>query len=526
MLKASKSGGKPLLLLLLASCGGGGGGGGMTAPTTYSVGGSVTGLSAAGLSLANGSDSVAVGAGQSSFTFPTQLTTGKTYSVTIKTQPSGELCYVTNGSGTVAAINVSNVAVTCGAHNFWLVVSGSDIALNGTGSGGVRGVAAATNLPASRQDGGTWADGSGNLWLFGGGTDAFPNSTTDELNDLWRYSIATGEWTWISGADKADGTAVYGTKGVAGAANSPGVRSQPDTWTDLSGNLWMFGGDEGGSPMDELWMFSPSSGEWTWVGGSQAANVAPTYGTKGVASPANDPGWRMASVTWTDASGNLWLFGGAGGAAVNTLLADLWMYSPSSAQWIWVSGSSTPNDPGVYGTQGVAAAGNYPPARWSAVGRVDASGNLWLFGGAGTYNFETVTDAALNDLWEFSPTTGLWTWQAGTQGVLNPTPPSEPYQILPVPLWIDANNAVWQYGSATEEPTIGVAYETGFSRFDPATGQWSNLSSPALQPAGRTNAMTWIDAQGRFWMFGGSMSGNFVDGFAGGAYGGLWEYLP
>jgi len=116
MLKTLKSGGTPLLLLVLASCGGSGGGGDMPAPTTYSVGGSITGLSAAGLVLANGSDSVAVGTGQSSFTLPTRLTNGTAYYVIVKTQPSGELCYVTSDSGTVTAMNVSNVAVTCGAH--------------------------------------------------------------------------------------------------------------------------------------------------------------------------------------------------------------------------------------------------------------------------------------------------------------------------------------------------------------------------------------------------------------------------
>lgn len=196
-----------------------------------------------------------------------------------------------SGGSTTASITMTVIA-----HNFWILVSGSDATLNGAGSSGTRGVAAPSNQPASRQDAGTWTDTSGNLWLFGGESYAFTNSTTGELNDLWKFSIATGEWTWISGTDQPGGTTVYGTRGTAAAANTPGGRSQPLTWTDSSGNLWMFGGTGLDGCLDELWMFSPSSGEWTWVGGSQAANIAPTYGTQGVTSATNDPGGRAGGL--------------------------------------------------------------------------------------------------------------------------------------------------------------------------------------------------------------------------------------
>ena len=44
---------------------------------------------------------------------------------------------------------------------------------------------------------------------------------------------------------------------------------------------------------------------------------------------------------------------------------------------------STPNAAGVYGTQGTAAAGNVPGARMGGSAWLDASGNVWLFGGLG-----------------------------------------------------------------------------------------------------------------------------------------------
>ena len=80
----------------------------------YSVGGSVSGLTGTGLALQNnGADTLAVAAAATDFTFATELPDLATYAVTVSTQPSGQTCEVTNGSGTIAAADVTNVAVTC-----------------------------------------------------------------------------------------------------------------------------------------------------------------------------------------------------------------------------------------------------------------------------------------------------------------------------------------------------------------------------------------------------------------------------
>ena len=47
------------------------------------------------------------------------------------------------------------------------------------------------------------------------------------------------------------------------------------------------------------------------MSGSDSRHQENVYGTKGVAAPANVPGGRWGGQTWTDDSGNLWLFGGA-----------------------------------------------------------------------------------------------------------------------------------------------------------------------------------------------------------------------
>lgn len=82
---------------------------------TYTVGGSITGLTSSGLVLINGSDVLTVAANAASFTMPTGAASGSTYAVTVQTQPSGQLCTVGNGSGTVAGSDVNSVQVNCGA---------------------------------------------------------------------------------------------------------------------------------------------------------------------------------------------------------------------------------------------------------------------------------------------------------------------------------------------------------------------------------------------------------------------------
>ena len=78
----------------------------------YLVGGTVSGLSGTVGLLNNGGDALSVSS-NGGFDFLTPLGDGESYDVTVGTQPTGQTCDVTSGTGTIAAADVTDVSVTC-----------------------------------------------------------------------------------------------------------------------------------------------------------------------------------------------------------------------------------------------------------------------------------------------------------------------------------------------------------------------------------------------------------------------------
>jgi N-acetylneuraminic acid mutarotase len=207
--------------------------------------------------------------------------------------------------------------------------------------------------------------------------------------------------------------------GIAAPGNHPGARTETSSWTDASGNLWLFGGE--GNDVDgtrctqgygalacllnDLWKYDPTTDMWTWMGGSIVIAQSGGYGTQGTPSAGNFPGARWGTVRWTDSSGKFWLFGGEGFDSMgtgggNANLNDLWKYDPATNTWTWIGGSNLAGQVGAYGTKGTTAPGNIPGARELAVGWIDRSDNLWLFGGFAPW---TAVSGKFNDLWKYQP---------------------------------------------------------------------------------------------------------------------------
>jgi uncharacterized repeat protein (TIGR03803 family) len=92
----------------------------------YTVGGTISGLAGGGMVLANGSDTLAVNSGASSFTMPSAVAYTSAFALTIQTQPTGLSCSVSNGTGTMGSAAITNIAVTCSADTYTLggIISG------------------------------------------------------------------------------------------------------------------------------------------------------------------------------------------------------------------------------------------------------------------------------------------------------------------------------------------------------------------------------------------------------------------
>ena len=88
----------------------------LCAGETFSVGGSVRGLTRNGLVLKNnGDDALTVPAGSTQFQFANPVAYGSGYSVTVFQQPLGEICMVRYGSSSVVRNPVTEITVTCQA---------------------------------------------------------------------------------------------------------------------------------------------------------------------------------------------------------------------------------------------------------------------------------------------------------------------------------------------------------------------------------------------------------------------------
>jgi len=346
------------------------------------------------------------------------------------------------------------------------------------------------------------------------------------------FSVATSstsnEWTWMGGSDTANATGVYGMLGSQAAGNVPGGRDQGVSWTYGKSGFWLFGGAPNTGIFGDLWRFDPNASLWTWVSGSSTVNSPAIYGTLGVPAKTNTPGSRIDSMTWTDKSGNLWLFGGL----YDSYLNDLWEFNPSTSAWTWISGADTLfTQSGVYGTQGVPAGTNVPGGRCCAATWFDTSGNLWLFGGQGFD--DSGTQGTLNDLWEFSPTAKTWTWISGYNHTLSGSGYPGVYGTKGVPStsnfpatrdfpvsWIDVNGNLWLFGGRGIDSTGTSGLLNDLWEFSPTNRTWtwvsgSNLANasgvygtegiPATtnSPGSRYGAASWVDGNGYFWLFAG-----------------------
>jgi hypothetical protein len=496
------------------------------------------------------------------FVFATPEALNDQYEISVLHAPSTQFQGCTRwGYKGVVTANITNIEVDCG-HNDWTWIDGTKTA----------GIAAPpapnygsfptsappttpnpfTNTPGARYSGAGWTDKYGNMFLFGGdGWELAGSSSPDGLdapmNDLWvcvRYDVDDCQWQLVGAYDPTvSGTSTIGALIIAGAQHEgdvtypftvPPARLGAATWTDSSGNFYMFGGKSVGAQfLNDLWVYNTSNfngsnytikeGQWTLVTGSTTPDQKGTY--SGAAATLT-PGSRVNPVTWTDASGNFWLFGGFGydGSGTIGYLNDLWKYTPGG-NWTWVSGGTTnaANQLGVYGTAGTPSASNFPGGRHEAVGWADANGNLWLFSGEGEDSVGTA-NGILNDLWEYSIANNQWTY---VMGAVQASP--QAIGIANQTGLYEASTVIGPVSTTSAANTCGLASGLVNPKPDPSQPLPQYLCSPVnttgFFPGSRWGATAWVDAGGNFWLYGGwGLDSTATNG--NGALDDLWVYTP
>lgn len=230
-----------------------------TTGTTYSVGGTVSGLLSGSvtLSLNSGSQTKAVSS-NGSFSFDTEVAEGTEYTITVATQPGVSTCTVSSGTGTLSA-DVTNITVTCVDSVNFLFLTTS------TTKGNFGGRAAADTLCETAQD-----NNFSSLSCDGGVRAFLSTGAADEISDFpTTYSVDTS-------------LAVYNADGFAKVA---------DNWTDLlDGSVdssfdqeWWSGSNSNGTTA-----FPEDCGTWSSTGLTGNYGGASETGTNWMATIMGD----------------------------------------------------------------------------------------------------------------------------------------------------------------------------------------------------------------------------------------------
>jgi hypothetical protein len=199
--------------------------------------------------------------------------------------------------------------------------------------GGGGGPCSAT-LPCAREEATTWTDpSSGQFYLFGGCSTCALSGPVF-YSGLWEYNPTSNQWSLVSGNPDTSPNFENTTEIAQGQTGSfPGARGGAASWSDGSKNFWLFSGNSPSGSPNDLWMYTPSSGQWTYEGVTGIPGTATaSYGTQGSFAASNQPPGRGFSVAWFSSSvvggtttDNLWLFGGA--AVGGNYFNDLWEFA-------------------------------------------------------------------------------------------------------------------------------------------------------------------------------------------------------
>jgi N-acetylneuraminic acid mutarotase len=411
----------------------------------------------------------------------------------------------------------------------WTFLKGSTDATTFTGVYGTKGVTDPNNRPPSLQVSKMELDKDGNIWLFGG------TNTANGFNALWKYEIATNNWTWISGSNLGDRAGVYGTKGVASSLNMPGTRGGMALAYSNDHKLLVFGGfgadeDNAFGFLSDYWEYDFDGDLWTWWGGNKLVNQAGNI--PGIDEISFDaiPNPRInANAIFDTTNNSWWVFGGGeqrivSGQLVIKFYNGLWEFNPDFRLWKLRYGGESANTRVAFGEKNIGIAYATPGGRSDMAGVTLDNNDLLLFGGR-RFNG---TGGDLNDLWTYSFADKQWIWLGGwedevgtpnygTQGTSSPD--NIPGARVGHKMVHFSDDHILLFGGQGTSET-GNGYLNDLWRYNHLTKQWSWIggsklrntnpnygskgeASPTSSPGGKLAFSMYKAEDGTIWIFGG-----------------------
>jgi gliding motility-associated-like protein len=312
----------------------------------------------------------------------------------------------------------------------WTWMGGSTV-LNQAPVYGTLGVPSTLNSPGALQlTNATWVDNNGDFWMLGGINQALYKSNT-----LWRYHIATNEWTWMAGTNFSQ-NASFGPPGIFSTNYTPqGITEDNVTWVDNQNNLWLYV-----SGSSDLWEFDVVTKQWAWIKGNHGNATAGVYGPMKQWSANNIP---PSGVAYCGGLKNVkgWLeilIPNPGNGFSN----ELWAYDV--LQQMWSLRSRTAGTSGAYLHHCLPDYIDFPKKNVDYRSTPAYCPNTyWFYGG----------DFPGNDLWLFNANSGSWNWIDGSLGqsaIFGSKGVNSNYNRPPGGtgncMWTDNNNMLWVFG--------------------------------------------------------------------------------
>jgi hypothetical protein len=321
------------------------------------------------------------------------------------------------------------------------------------------------------------------------------------------------------------------------SAQSPAASGAPLTlrsghsmvWDAQDDLLFLFGGiDSQGNYLNDLWSYSPVTGQWSQINSASAGS-----GPGGACAGGTWPAARAnAAMVWDATHNQILLYGGVG--ANKHYFGDLWSYAPSTSAGNWTPLSCSSAGPGPRasnavwnGSQMLLLGGTdrfglradfwaYTPATSGGLGRWqrltdfpggqrayqtmvwDASDNeLFTFGGVDVNNNQ------LNDFYSYA-TSGGWL-QITAQSTSYPKPRQQGIGV-----WDSKDHLMLLMGGWNDKDPSGPYW--GLWVFDPGINAWAlltplNSANNNIIPGRTDSAMVWDARDQAAFIYGGAGSG-------------------